>query len=70
MTREEQAKFLEELFETTQSEIKSKLSRVPEHWTGIELRQWFSEIAARTTSTNFRGKRKDEYDNDVIINNL
>ncbi len=63
--------FIEDLISSVKNEILSKVDNMPEEWDGIELRQYisdcFKEVVFKDT---LKGKRKKEYINTVIVNNL
>lgn len=71
MSNKEQIKFIKELISTVQNHILSKACKFPENWDGIELRAFladkFSECQFQGTLV---GKRKKNYINDCLINNL
>lgn len=71
MTREEQTKFVEELTENIKRSIinKIELGYVPENWDGIELRWYLAERFNQATYP-YSKKRKRDYNNTILINNL
>lgn len=63
--------FLEGIIEEFREEIMKKLLDIPENWDGLELRQYCSDYFEE--HFNYRKldkKRKEEYENDRLINNL
>jgi hypothetical protein len=72
MTKEDQATFVKLLTNRViLQEILEKIEsdQIPESWDGIELRWYLAEMFGRITYTASK-KRKSNYDNDVIVNNL
>lgn len=72
MSQEEKIEFIKKLTDSFQKSLLEKLPRVPENWDGFELRQWIVDSAAdqMLCGSGLEGKRKREYKNDVIVNNL
>ena len=45
--------------------------KLPENWSGPEMRLWIAEKFQRTRMLNLIvGKRRKDYHNDVLVNNL
>lgn len=74
MTKIEQKRFIKDLCGNIESDIRSKIAagKIPTEWDGHELRQLVAdkakEAASRVMVDNKR--RRDEYENTVIVNNL
>lgn len=73
MKNYEQSMFVNEMIERIRADILVKITigTIPESWDGVELRQYiaerFNECIMKETLT---GKRKREYKNTKLINNL
>lgn len=73
MEQKEQIDFVKVLIETLKIEILNKIKdgKIPDNWDGIELRQYISDCFSDCTyKMMLRGKRKRDYKNTVIVNNL
>lgn len=73
MTQNEQKLFVYQLGNSIVHELIQQIDRgnIPPHWDGIELRELLADKFARETYHELmRGKRKKDYNNTVIINNL
>ena len=73
MTSDEQVMFAATLITNVTIEIMRilKEEEIPENWTGIELR-WFISDYFKTCRIGYEDnkKRKKEYRNDVLVNNI
>lgn len=71
MNQQEQMNFVTELAESVAESIVRDIGKgkVPTEWDGVELRQL---LADRFKDNTFKmtGKRKAEYNNTVLVNNL
>ena len=68
-----QVTFVRELTETVTQKIVDDIfaGKVPAEWNGIELRQLLADrFAAAVFKDTLTGKRKREYNNTVLVNNL
>lgn len=64
-------KFIEDLTRTVTQDILANLQRLPAEWDGIELRQYITDQFARQVHwTRGHNKRKREYRNRVVVDNL
>lgn len=77
METKEQKQFIENMCNAVKHELQSKIEsgKVPENWNGFELRWWLrdtfkNECSHGDSAYNGKSKRKRDYVNDVIINNL
>ena len=70
-TRNEQREFIYSLTSRIGAELIQQIEagKIPEDWNGIELRQLLADKFAESTATMDR-KRKSQYHNTVIVNNL
>lgn len=70
-SKEEQIEFVNELCKEIAKGIVNQIEngKVPAEWDGIELR-WLVQEHASTNWGNKDKKRKREYNNIVIVNNL
>jgi hypothetical protein len=64
-TREE---FINEHIDAIKKQILKK--ELPEHWEGLELKQYIADVFQGDLKSYFRPKRLREYRNDVLVNNL
>lgn len=68
--------FIRELIASVENEILGNAERFPERWDGHELRRYiadtFDEKTGGLCAHGGRGdpRRRREYENDVIVNNL
>jgi hypothetical protein len=73
MDKAEQIIFVGELVNSLRDKIVEEIiaGKIPENWDGIELRWLISDSALYTTRIcPANKKRKAEYNNTVIVNNL
>lgn len=71
MNTQEKKRFIRDLMGSVQKELLGKVLNMPEHWDGIEIRQRIAEkFASETFPHMLIGKRKREYRNTCIVNNL
>ena len=72
MTRLEQQTFINDLMEsfTRSMDADFMAGRIPEHWTGKQLRMYVCEKVGRLTYWQMSAKDLHEYENDCLINNL
>jgi len=68
MNATEQEEFVSDLLESVKEKIVAEIAsgKIPQDWNGIDLRWLVSEKSAFGGS----GKRKREFNNFVLINNL
>jgi hypothetical protein len=71
MTKEERQAFIKEHIQAVQTHVLLMVSKMPDTWDGLELKQYVSD-SFNITPVWWRGKlkRKKEYNNDVMVNNL
>jgi hypothetical protein len=70
MTREEQQQYIESCLESQRKYLMDHLDKVPENWDGIELRNWFADVAVNGCRYKMERKRARDYQNDIIVHNL
>lgn len=73
MNKDEKITFINDLTDCCKQEIINKIlnNKIPENWDGIELRQYISEKFKEVVWLKIlTGKRKREYKNTKLINNL
>jgi hypothetical protein len=72
VTKEEQISFVEALSKTICDGITTdiNLGLIPEAWEGQELRQLFADRYKKSVTLYMTIKRKREYQNTKLINNL
>ena len=73
MTKEEQMVFVAQLADNVVLEIAKHIDdgAIPEQWDGIELRQYMADkFAECVIPGTMSPKRRREYKNTVIVNNL
>lgn len=73
MTHSEQITFVEELSKNVTDEILMLIGKgkTPDNWDGIELRQLLADrFSAAVLKGTLKGKRKREYTNTCLIENL
>lgn len=60
MTNEEKRQFIRDLTESVTDSVLAKVDRMPDDWTGIELREYLAE-AFQASTWNMRPARRREY---------
>jgi len=71
MTAKEKQSFIQELMAAMEKRMLKCVERMPEDWDGVELRQFIADTANHNTMPQLlKGKRKREYENAKMINNL
>jgi hypothetical protein len=71
MTKQDQKEFIISMCDSAKKYFLERIDKVPGNWDGIELREWFADIARGQFAYKKMGKeRKMNYNNDVIVNNL
>ena len=72
MNKEEKRRFVTELCNSVASEMDAAVEKVPENWDGIELRELLLDMVRERYASGERlsGKRRREYRNTVLVNNL
>lgn len=69
MTKEEKKLFIDDIMDNIRQDIMSKLDKIPESWSGRELRMYIVERTAEIKMpVSFVEKRR--YQADVINNDL
>jgi hypothetical protein len=72
MDKEARIRFVKEALESLEERILEKVDSMPEEWDGWELRQYISDKASELVWTSMKSdkKKKREYNNTVMVNNL
>jgi hypothetical protein len=72
MTRVEQIKFIEAICDDVVRELKFTVhaDKIPSEWDGHELRELIKDRFAMVSLNTLQGKRKRDYKNHCIVNNL
>ena len=72
MTKQERIDFIAELCGNVTKELLDKVDKMPEEWDGIELRWLIAEKFSQVvfSQINVTRKRKHEYNNTVLVENL
>jgi len=72
MKKSHQREIINGLCRDQRKYMLERLKNVPENWDGIELRAWFIEVARNGYSVDrhMDRKRKSNFNNDVITENL
>ena len=73
MIKKQQERFIKELALSVVAGIVSDIRKgnLPESWDGFELRQLLADRFERSTmGASFTGRRKAEYRNTVLVNDL
>lgn len=71
MTQQEKESFIHELIAAMEKRMLKCVERMPEDWDGVELRQFIADTARHNAMPHLlKGKRKREYSNAVLVNNL
>lgn len=71
MNAKDKKTFLKNLCNSVRDELIGKVNKMPEDWDGIELRQLLAEKFHRETHSRLlTGKRKRDYNNTIIVENL
>ncbi len=70
-SKQEQINFVNSLCEAIRADIVKSIEsgKIPENWDGIEFR-WLVEERSKTNFGNVTKKRKADFNNTVIVNNL
>jgi hypothetical protein len=71
MTREDKIRIINELSDSLRQTMLNKVDRLPAIWDGLEIRQWMADLV--NEQINYRpigGKRKKDYANTVLVENL
>ena len=68
MTREEKQKFIEGHIKAVKERILKRVDNLPENWEGFELKLYIGDHFRMSKAV--LEKRRKNYENDVIINNL
>lgn len=72
MNSEEKKVMIRELYKNMMNELLDKVDRMPEEWTGIELRWKISDLAEEWQYTIYdkRSKRYKNYKNTCLVENI
>ena len=70
MTLTQKKIFINGLIETVKIDILKNVDKFPENWDGFELRRIIADYFNKTAWMTMSKKRKKEYNNEVIVNNL
>ena len=63
-------RIVNELCETLHNSLLKNVDAFPQNWSGIEIRQYIIDYAKCNLVVPMNKKRKREYNNDIVINNL
>lgn len=66
----DQERITRELIEYIEEHVKRNAAKVPEHWNGIELRNWIAVIAGTRLVYTMERTRAKAFKNDLLIHNL
>ena len=78
MTKEDQAKLIDNFMNSMHESFAEKIYDLPENWDGFEIRHWIAEKFdsenllsknRKPSSSNLRRRRR-ECENDIIVKNL
>lgn len=72
MDKQEKIEFVRGITELIANSIIGKIEddRIPDNWDGIELRQFIEDKAKMVNFVSMDRKRKREYNNTVLVNDL
>jgi hypothetical protein len=72
MTKTEQEQLIISLTQNLQSDLLKKVDKMPENWDGHEIRRFVLDYFQTNyvIGTALNGKRKREYNNTIIVENL
>ncbi len=72
MDKNEQIKFVKALVGSVLDTVATNIERdlIPDTWDGFELRQYLADKFADASYVDMSRKRKAEYQNTIMINNL
>jgi hypothetical protein len=74
MDTDARVEFIKTVFAEAEKDILAKAPRMPEHWTGLQIKrfltEYFKERVDMPSRLNGNTKQGLEYKNDVIRNNL
>ena len=71
MTEEEKRSFVKALFQSAMDSVLEKVSKMPEEWDGVEIRQYCSDyVQEHFNWAKMSKKRKTDYNNEVIVRDL
>ena len=70
MTKAQQRMLARSICKGIQADVLNAIGKLPSNWDGIELRQLVSDIATRHESKLLVGKRRKDYENDLLTRNI
>jgi hypothetical protein len=69
MNKQEKKTFIKTYLKTLSNELLADISKMPETWSGAELRELVAN-RAKESCGYLDGARKREFENDCLINNI
>ena len=70
MTKGEQSIFMTKHIQDVGTQILKKVKDLPKNWEGLELKQYIADYFQGDIKRYFTLKRKKDYNNDIVVNNL
>jgi len=71
MTKKQQREIANDLLTGLRKYMRRRISKIPEEWDGIEIRQWITDMAAENIAHgDMSRQRKADYNNFRVVNNL
>lgn len=71
MTLKQKKTFIRDLTKSIMAQVIVAAANMPEEWDGIEIRQLLADKFNQATHPRLlSGKRKRDYDNEVLVRNL
>ena len=71
MNKQEKREFIDSILDMTRGWMIARLDVYPENWDGLELRQLIADFAQEQIAyVKMDRKRKKEYENTRIVNNI
>lgn len=72
MNLQEKNQFVHNILDDLKTEILKRVDKFPEDWDGHEIRQFIADYYTQNYifGTALSGKRRREYKNTIIVNNL
>jgi hypothetical protein len=69
-TVREKKRFIRELCDNVKRDLLNKAAQYPKEWDGIELRRLIARRFNMAVMGDFSGKRKRNYENELLVRNL
>lgn len=70
MNKQEKKKFIKDYCKHLQASMLNQVSKMPENWDGLEIRELFADKTRDLTFSGMSAKRMNEYENTCIVENI